>query len=1462
MIDWLKLNKSDDSKRRFEDFCYHIANELYGEKGEFIPVDDKGGGDGVEFYLILPNGDEWGWQAKFFYPDERLRPEKGRRRQIIDSLKRACEVHPHLKKWFLCTPGDLNPKERKWFKEILPKYIPDEMELKLVHWGYAKFDKKLGEPRFVGIRNYFFGELEFSIDWFLRNYKKLIDPDKFKFEEELHTETYVDTSIKDMLFDSSFLSDINKQITDLDSIYLRFNNSLDDLINLSAENEKKLKLVNSANEIKNSLNQIIDGIKEFSELLDQKKFKDINKINFHHLYYFIKEKSDNYKKLLSEYDYMDSEKLEKKFYETVNNPLKITSNFINVTYYFVKRLEDSKSINLHILGGAGMGKTHIVNHICNNRLDNGLPALIISGRKFTSDSPIDKQLRGILDIPPKYSWENFLDSLEVAADVYGTRIPLIIDGLNEATYYNAFSNIWKNYLFGLIEEIKQRKNLVLITTCRETYAKEIWGDKHPENAIFVNKFDSEDTLVAIKKYFKFYKIKANLTYSPLFQFSYPLYLRIFCEITNPDRNNEVKIYIGKKTLFEVFDEFIRLFNKRICDHLEINSRANVLESSLKKIAHYLWKNHERSIPYDELVKIVDNKPLDMVKKSESKTFAIEDEGLLIYRDMGDGKEVVLFTYDLFGGYIIAKYLIDQENLDLRNFVNSEQTIKSLFSDNYKTLHPLYDDIKRCLAALVPIKKNEFLHNLSSNKKVIISSIQALFEISPSDIDPDSVNFVKKQFKELKNRELLFNLFGYTLTYIEHPFNALCFFDLLKKLEMNDRDVSWTEYVRENIYVFEKDLENFEKTCKGQKLFSEESKTRINLFANYILWFLTSTTHSFRDGVTRALYWYGRVFPEDFFELVEKSLEINDPYVSERMVAATYGVCMAKQYDFKDNTFSEEILPIYGRKLYDLMFKENAPYSSTHILKRDYAMRTIQIALIHHPKLLTNKEIERTLCPFEDGGIREWNESEDRDDGKYRDGNYPLDGIAHDDLVSFLGHGMDKYKRPPEYKKAEANLWWRMYNLGYSLDIFGGIDKEIARYSSRGLSRLTDIYGRKYAKIATFELAGYRDDLGLLNDEWNNEYQRMTFTDIDPSFTEEISHYNLIDKDFLGDRTVSVKEWILKDDIPDLREYLVLNEINGKKGPWVLLDGYINQEDSDFNRNRYIFPRGLFVKSENEAKLLEKLEKQNLFGRWLPEVPEDYYVFFGEIPWCDTFPENDLAKLSFEINKKTVVSIEERHRLFRDGKLISKNEEKEFWDNLSNVKVMFVGPKMFKFKLVGVDAEKAIKNELKKQKLELKIENTEITKEVPEYEKIEILIPVRENNWEDQNSPIIPGRSITTPNKQIIEYLSLCNQPQKFDFYDKDGEIASMVFSYGEGWHSKQKFIYLRQDLLDSFLSNHDYKLIWAIWGAKEFYSEDNDELFKFREKNQDQNPFQEIIAYSDLKNQILSKKSDINLIKE
>jgi hypothetical protein len=95
----------------------------------------------------------------------------------------------------------------------------------------------------------------------------------------------------------------------------------------------------------------------------------------------------------------------------------------------------------------------------------------------------------------------------------------------------------------------------------------IWSSPDPQNVEYTSGFGAYDVETAIEKYFNFYKIKADITAAPLYQFEHPIYLKIFCESQNPKGQEEKHIYIGQQTLFEVFDDYVEQCNRTICERL-------------------------------------------------------------------------------------------------------------------------------------------------------------------------------------------------------------------------------------------------------------------------------------------------------------------------------------------------------------------------------------------------------------------------------------------------------------------------------------------------------------------------------------------------------------------------------------------------------------------------------------------------------------------------------------------------------------------------------------------------------------------------------------------------------------------------------------------------------------------------------------------------------------------------------
>jgi len=1117
MIDWSKLKSYQNNKHKsFEELCYQIAKGWFENKGNFTSVDDSGGGDGVEFYLELPKGDQWGWQAKFYHDNKRL-SVSGRKKSIKDSLKRACKKHPKLKKWILCTPTNFTPSEQKWFNETLPKVIPKGMEIELEHWGDSEFNNWLSELRFSGKHHYFFGELELDIDWFKRQFNKQITAIGGKFNSSLHTETSADTCIHALLGDEEFVKQIEKWVVELREKLseLKEHSKITERVDIikrdySCEIEwdekNKLKIVKAAELLQKAMAGIINQLEQAHKLYAEKKITEAKAICQQNFKKQLCDAVDNYSEITDESSIPkitcigregNKDTALHSIRNAINSPASLLrgllDNFFPELFSLCKFVGQSE---LNILGEAGIGKTHIACNIADERLKSELPAIFIRGSSF-SKGQIEDQLRKILDIPPSYSWNDFLKALSSVADAYHTHIPLIIDGLNEATDNDTLSDVWKLGLKGFVEEIKQAENIVLITTCRKSYKKYIWGDKGPNNIAYAHELNTDETEKMINKYFDHYKIKADLTAAPLEQFRHPLYLKIFCETKNRDRQKDKHIHLGEQTLFEIFDEYLMRCNKTICQRLSLHAKTNLLPPILDKIAKYLWANRSRHIPADELTTMIDNVPLAELKWSSSKTQVVESEGLLVCRDIKDEGEVMCFTYDLLGGYLIAKYLVKQHKNDLKIFLHLEETVKVLFSNNYR--HPLYEDIKRCLAVLVFAETGQFLHNLSDNTGIYSLSIRGLFEMSPEDIDDTCVDLMTKLFRHKENHKFLFGQAKATIASPDHPFNASFWSKQLEALFLVERDLSWTEHVRQNHPYIEHDIEDFEKICKIDCELSGISKKRLHLKAEYMMWMLTSTILKVRDKATRALYWYGRRLPKEFLDLVVKSLSINDSYISERMLAVVYNLAKARQDSFKNKNFVKEILPLYGRKLYDCMFKPDAPYSTTHILARDYARRTIDIALLHCPDLLTDEEKQRIVPPFRDGGIRDWGGNIDDVDNKTVILGLDFQNYTIGRLVE--GRVAYDYKHE-EYNCVQANILWRMHDLGYSFEIFKKIDDwighENTRYEMYAGKRKMDRYAKKYAWIAYYEVAGFREDNGLLPKLFADSSRIL---DIDPSFPD-------------------------------------------------------------------------------------------------------------------------------------------------------------------------------------------------------------------------------------------------------------------------------------------------------------------------------------------------------------------------
>ncbi len=1104
----------------------------------------------------------------------------------------------------------------------------------------------------------------------------------------------------------------------------------------------------------------------------------------------------------------------------------------NNILWLIKRFQSKELI---ILSRPGMGKTHLVCHTSENLINEDKPVILLLGAKFSTSQDLKVQIRNQLGIANQYNWDEIVSALEVAAETYRSRLLFIIDALNESP---VGVEIWGNQLAEIVSDLTKSVWICTLVTTRESYAEAIFGQTYPQNSYFLS--DSESIKEYRHRYFEHFKIKlAHVGPNLLKGLENRFFVSLLCKTYgNPSRKEYSKIDVQDITIADIFEEYIRKCDNAICRRLKVPTGCSIIRKKLLAFAKNIWESNQTSLVKYEAIQLLDGKDPAQVRVDSSYTFAIIHEGLLLDLSWTGGVEVIEFTHQSLGEYLMAVSLIEDK---------SEEEIKLLLQR--KQEHPRLLDVVEWMAFLLPQKLNKHLFEI-----VLLTDIMkhaqeaALFEISPNLLTKIAISWLYERFEKTNTgvKHTIFTRLFNTAHIPQHPFNAHFLNTLLKKLPMPDRDVIWSEWLRHNSSRLSSHVEYFEALCKNGNISAEDEKP-INILALFYVWFLTSTNRVLRDKTTRALYWFGRNNAKKLFELAVQSLTIDDHYVPERMLAASYGVAMALAYDVKCAGFKRK-LSLFAKKLYKLMFAKGAPHSTTHILMRDYARRLIELSLCLNPKLLSKPQKRRIIPSFKDGGVRNWKKDnvakkQLTSDTKATYGFGPIHSDFSRYIVGSISRrGKFQRKNFPTLKESISMIIRRMKQLGYEERKFRSIDQNIVRevgYYRYGASEGIDIerYGKKYSWIAYFELAGFYADVYENGEHWKDLRVRTSDVDIDPSFPEEPQIVKIINRDYLKGKPKTLGRWIKSGSSPNIKEYLIMEKINKKKGPWVLLDGYINQEDLNSKRGLFIFPRGFFLKTGDIKKFLRNKNKIIVAGRSLPEIEDDIYTFAGEIPWCETFPYTKYPKtITIPVGRtKKKVPIKKGWILLVEAlQKISKRKKQA--NDISTI-IQKINSKLNKKDQLDHD-------DLSNLPKEKDFQRGYMIQEFKKIETIDVEVPVRNFGWESYHSTVNYGQNAYVPSRELAMNLGLYIKPQSFDMLDKNGKNASITLQCGDQWHTTHELVYLRKDLLDNYLKRKNKQFVWIIWGERRFVSKDNQGLTEFAKKYKTYRVYKLTIPYS------------------
>jgi hypothetical protein len=967
-IDWIKLRPlNGDIKNGFEELVCQLARaESIKDKQQFIRVAAPDGG--VEAYCILTNGDEYGWQAKYF-----TSMGDSQWTQIDKSFKTAFGKHPNLKKYYVCTPLDRqDPRiaNEKWFMDKWKEKVADweafatagGRKIEFEYWGNSELFDRLNKPENEGKLYFWFGQEEFSDNWFKQKLEESILNLGKRYTPEINFDLPIAKVFEGLSRDEYF----KKQ----------FLSHLDDLLKKNNQAVSHVK----ADEVKDSVQKIDSLVNQFRQLCELIDFEEIVIIQHEKLSAVLESCKDIIDNLIHKFYELDSKKKEeaksKKKYVSEANSYgweieyfrKLRSSIYDFTEFLYGSIVGlSNNPFLILTGEAGIGKSHLLADVAKKREARNQFTILLLGQQFSTTEDPWSQIRKLLQIECKR--DTFLSALNSKAESTGARVLIFIDAINEGEG----KAIWMNHMASFITAVKRFPNLGVVFSLRTSYEKLLIPDvvKERKQAARITHYGfANHEYEASKLFFENYKIKQPSI--PLLhpEFSNPLLLKLFCEGLHKKGLHEIPD--GYEGISAIINFFLETINEKVSDKHNQPRKLQIVQKVVRQIAERVVDTNNSYIKFDDAFSFVIEMKETKAVTDKSQFFQdLISEGLLtqnVYWDKeGNHFEGVYISYERFSDHLIASHL-------LAKFLNKKNPRKN-FSEDTKFAKAIKAVATKIGISIKPKKLFEILktENEANYNRGIIEALSIqlpeqtnleLYEAAEHarEFQPVAAAFIESiiwrkketlsdKLKDYINEVVIgdFDYHDYFISTIllvtSHPqnyFNSDFLHNHLWRFNMADRDAWWTQFIHKMYPGYPDEVSAIRRmidwawTDDKRESISDES---IRLMSQTMIWFLTSCNRTLRDSATKAIICLLQERINVLMQLIKTFEKVNDPYVSQRIYAIAYGCAV--------RTSNTEILKPLG----DLIFKTVFAVENVvpDILLRDYAKGVIEFAVFRGHK---------------------------------------------------------------------------------------------------------------------------------------------------------------------------------------------------------------------------------------------------------------------------------------------------------------------------------------------------------------------------------------------------------------------------------------------------------------------------------------------------------------------------------
>jgi hypothetical protein len=940
----------------FEEFCCQLFRRMpdVPAGARYRRVRGDGGDGGVEATWTFAGGEVWGLQAKYF---DRL--GSSQKTQLAESIEQAVANYPTLVRYIIGLPVGLTArkgakagKPRRGQHEKLTAWI-EEWQTQLARMGrtvtFDVWDESELLDRLAvadttgGLARYWFDRETLTLAWFRERLTEAVAQAGPRYSPELALATPLDDALQAFGRSELWVKKIEalaKNCADKVAWWRRATEDIaEEFSSASPELAKDSKAVAAAAE---SLKQALSQVGEHPNVPTQATFGEVvaealtrgnalePKLKATLLaQYGERADSPGFRQWRAEYQA-----------DFPMAPLDHLRDLLAVLREVeILAVEPEGQLPgaaaMLIRGEAGIGKTHGILDAAMRRQAAGLLSVVIFGEDVSNSEPWTALLAK-LGLGAAVGRDAILDALNAAGEATAFPIVIFIDALNET---EPDRSRWQSWLPPMIAQIKRRPFLKVCVSSREIYVNAVIPKDFPIPSIEHNGFLGRE-YEAQFAFFQHYGL--GIPAEPLFQkeFANPLFLRLVCEALR--ENGAQAIPAGREGIRAIINLLLQAKNEHAARVCNFDRRESRVSEAMSRLAGAMAAVRSRSLPLADARDLVDGAP---VEQSRSLLGVLESESLVsIVERPGSGLGAqphysVRFAFERIGDHLIAEGLLAEvTDIDaafayggpLHFLIKSDEAAKA----NAGILEALSVQLPETC-------DTELLDALPAVDRGLLWGpfISGLEWRNPQFVVPRTKYLVREALSSgatsLATMEALFGL----VARPDHLLNARFLDALLRGLPLLVRDPFWSDILEKSYSGWS----NVVKPTSGvHQLIDTARRGRLDrlpdavgvLWASALAWFCASPDRRIRDQATMAIVSIFRARPGTIVPILQRFIEIDDEYISERVLVAAYGALLLNE---SMNAASQASRLVYG-----LYFAHGNPPLNAKL--RDHARLLIELAI--------------------------------------------------------------------------------------------------------------------------------------------------------------------------------------------------------------------------------------------------------------------------------------------------------------------------------------------------------------------------------------------------------------------------------------------------------------------------------------------------------------------------------------